>query len=238
MRSRPDPRRQPVRERVAKQLSCFVRPQLGRVKGMTAPVPGNHEYQTAGAGGYFDYFGAAAGDPQKGYYSYDVGAWHLIALNSNCASLGPADGCAEGTPQNEWLKADLAASPNFCTLAYWHHPLVSTGRSIAAVKPFWDALYAAQADVVLSGHSHNYERFVPLNPDKASDPTNGIREFVVGTGGKSHELSSATPPPTSEVRNVDTFGVLELTLNTTSYDWNFIPSSGGTFTDVGSGTCH
>lgn len=214
-------------------------PSWGRAISNTAPVPGNHEYVTTGATGYYSYFGSAAGDPQKGYYSFDVGAWHVIALNSNCAAIAP-DGCAAGTAQEQWLKADLAAHPNACTLAYWHHPLASSGGhgGTAAVRPFWDDLYAAHADVVLNGHSHDYERFVPMNPTKASDPANGIREFVVGTGGEDHDLASSTPAATSEIRNFDSFGVIELTLSATTYSWNFVPAAGYTFQDSGTGTCH
>lgn len=205
----------------------------------TSPTVGNHEYQTGGATGYFSYFGAAAGDPDKGYYSFDFRAWHLIALNSNCDELAPTDGCAEGTPQNDWLQSDLAAHFNSCTLAYWHHPLLSTGEhgGSAAVKPFWTALYAAGADAVLSGHSHNYERYTTVKPNGTSDPVLGIREFVVGTGGKSHSPASTTSlPATSEARSFDTFGVLELTLNTDSYSWRFLAEEGATFTNTGS--CH
>lgn len=212
----------------------------GRVKDITSPTAGNHEYLTEGAAGYFDYFGAAAGDRTKGYYSFDVGTWHLIALNSNCAALAPADGCAEGTPQNNWLEADLAAHSNACTLAYWHHPRFSTGEhgDSLAVAPFWDDLYAAGADVVLGGHSHNYERYTPVDPSGVEDPAAGIGEFVVGTGGKNHVVRSTTPPPTSMVRNFTTFGVLELTLRPDTYDWDFVPEAGATFTDSGSGACH
>ncbi|MBA2639490.1 MAG: metallophosphoesterase [Nocardioidaceae bacterium] len=215
-------------------------PSWGRVHDITSPAAGNHEYGTTNAAGYFEYFGAAAGDPAKGYYSYDIGTWHLIALNSNCAKLGPVDGCAEGMPQNDWLEQDLADHPNTCTLAYWHHPRFSTGEhgGVLAVAPFWDDLYDAGADVVLGGHSHNYERFTPMNPAGVADPTAGISEFVVGTGGKNHVLRTTTPPSTSMVRNFDTFGVLELTLRADTYDWEFVPEAGGTFTDSGSGACN
>ncbi len=218
-------------------------PTWGRVQNITSPAAGNHEYLTSGAAGYFDYFGSAAGERGQGYYSFDVGTWHLVALNSNCAKL-PAgtgsNGCAEGSPQNDWLENDLAAHPNTCTLAYWHHPRFSSGEhgGSAVVKPFWTDLYAAGADVVLSGHSHNYERFVPVDPDGNPDPATGIREFIVGTGGKNHPGSTTTPPAISAVRELDTFGVLELTLHPTGYDWKFVPEVGASFTDFGSGTCH
>ena len=218
-------------------------PSWGRVKGITSPSVGNHEYLTVDAAGYFDYFGTAAGDRTKGYYSFDVGNWHLIALNSNCAVLADrfGDGCAEGTLQNDWLEDDLLTHQGTtCTLAYWHHPRFSSGGhgDSVDVKPFWDDLYAGGADVVLSGHSHNYERFAPMDPEGAADTTSGIREFVVGTGGKSHVVTTTPPRATSEVLNFDTFGVLELTLHPDSYDWNFAAESGATFTDSGSGTCH
>jgi hypothetical protein len=215
-------------------------PSWGRFRSITSPVPGNHEYLTTGAAGYYGYFGSAAGDPTKGYYSFDVGDWHVIALNSNCAALGPADGCAEGMPQNDWLEADLAAHPNDCTLAYWHHPLLSSGAygGVAAVKPFWHDLYAAGAEIVLVGHSHNYERFTPMSPDKLADPVGGIRQFVVGSGGKNHATGKIAPAATSEIRSADTFGVLKLTLAATGYDWRFVPEAGATFADAGSATCH
>ncbi len=224
------------------QFLTSYEPTWGRLKPITSPATGNHEYLTNGAAGYFDYFGAAAGDRGLGYYSFDVGAWHLIALNSNCSKLpaGTAlDGCAEGSPQNDWLEADLAAHRNTCTLAYWHHPLFNTGKhgGWSIVEPFWTDLYAAGADVVLNSHAHSYERFTPVDPAGSPDPSTGIREFVVGTGGKNHS-AAATPPPISEAINVDTFGVLKLTLHPAGYDWNFVPEVGGTFTDAGSGACH
>ena len=215
----------------------------GRLKSITHPVPGNHEYQTSGgtgcdatgsAAGYFGYFGAAAGNATQGYYSYDIGSWHLIALNSNCPQVG---GCSAGSPQEQWLRADLAAHTNFCTLAYWHYPRFSSSGDITGSSAFWDDLYAAGADVVLSAHKHNYERFAPQTPQAAADPNTGIREFVVGTGGMSHQGFN-TPDENSEVRDNSTFGVLELTLHATSYDWQFVPVAGQSFTDSGSGNCH
>ncbi len=218
----------------------------GRVKGITRPAVGNHEYLTsggtdcnaanAGAAGYYRYFGAAAGDPSKGYYSYDLGAWHLIVLNSNC---GAAGGCGATSPQGQWLRADLAAHQSFCTLAYWHVPLFSSGgRADSTYKTFWDALYAADADVVLAGHDHLYERFGPQRPDGTADQMRGIREFVVGTGGANHTSFTKTIFPNSEVRNDTTYGILELTLHPTSYTWRFVPEAGAAFTDGGTGQCH
>ncbi len=214
---------------------CYE-PTWGRSKGRTRPAPGNHEYGTEDAAGYFAYFGAAAGDPRRGYYSYDLGAWHVVVVNSNCGAVG----CAAGGEQEQWLRADLAAHPVACTLAYWHHPRFSSGAghgSAAEMGPIWTALYELGADVVLAGHDHNYERFDPLDARGALDPERGIRSFVVGTGGRSH-YGFRAPLRGSVVRNSDTFGVLALTLRPADYDWKFLPISGWTFTDAGSGTCH
>ena len=217
----------------------------GRVKSITRPVVGNHEYLTsggtdcttanAGAAGYFQYFGAAAGNPSQGYYSYDIGAWHLIALNSNC---GDAGGCSSSTPQGQWLAADLAAHANICTLAYWHIPLFSSGgRASPNTQSIWQTLYNANADVILTGHDHIYERFAPQTPAGAPDNIRGIRQFIVGSGGANH-TSLAAIAANSEVRNDNTYGILKLTLHPTSYDWQFIPEVGQTFTDSGSTPCH
>ncbi|MGA9159313.1 MAG: metallophosphoesterase [Actinomycetota bacterium] len=207
----------------------------GRVKAITRPSPGNHDYHVSGAAGYYAYFGPLAGDLSKGYYSFDVGAWHLIALNSNCEEVG---GCEEGSPQEEWLRADLAADASSCTLAYWHHPRFSSGDhgNDDTYDAFWRTLYDAGVDIVLNGHDHDYERFAPQDPYQQADP-NGIREFVVGTGGKSlRPFVSAEPH--SQVRDPNTFGVLELTLRAQGYDWRFVPIPGSTFADSGSGSCH
>jgi acid phosphatase type 7 len=213
--------------------NCYD-PTWGRHKARTTPAAGNHEYETANASGYFNYFGAAAGWPSKGYYSYDLSDWHVIVLNSNCSQVG---GCSIGSPQEQWLRADLAAHPNSCTLAYFHYPLFSSVRNHPSVGPFWDALYEANADVVLSGHAHSYERFAPQDPFGAADPVRGIREFVVGTGGAGLH-SFGTIQPNSEVRESNTHGVLKLTLHPTSYEWEFVPVAGKTFTDSGSSSCH
>jgi hypothetical protein len=220
-------------------------PTWGRVKSITRPAVGNHEYLTsggtgcdssnAGARGYFTYFGSAAGAQSQGYYSYDVGAWHLISLNSQCSQAG---GCSSGTAQGQWLANDLATHKNKCTLAYWHIPLFSSGgRASANTKSFWDQLYAAGAEIVLTGHDHIYERFAPQTPAGAADPARGIREWVVGTGGANH-TSLATTFANSEVRNASTYGVLKLTLHATSYDWRFVPIAGSSFSDSGTGSCH
>jgi hypothetical protein len=210
----------------------------GRVKAISRPVVGNHEYLTPGAAGYFDYFGSSAGARGNGWYSYDLGEWHLVALNSMCGQVG---GCGPDSPQGRWLKADLAAHPNACTLAYWHHPRFSSGKhgSSASMAPLWQALYQAGAEIVLNGHDHTYERFAPQDPAGAADPARGIREFVVGTGGSNHyAFTKPAGIANSQVRDADTFGVLELTLGHGGYRWRFLPSSGGTFADSGSGICH
>ncbi len=216
---------------------CY-RPSWGRHKARTYPSPGNHEYEyfTTNASGYFNYFGAAAGDPDEGYYSYDLGEWHVIVLNSMCENVG---GCEDDSPMVRWLKEDLAAHSKTCTLAYWHHPLFSSGYhgNQPEMKPTWDALYAENVDVVVNGHDHSYERFAPQDPNGVADSERGIREFVVGTGGINLRPFE-TIEPNSEVRNADTYGVLKLTLRSTSYDWEFVPVAGETFTDSDSGKCH
>lgn len=232
----------------------FYDPTWGVFRSRTHPAIGNHEYlsapvtagcdpaATTAAKGYFDYWNGIdvrsgpAGDRTEGYYSYDVGSWHLVALNSNCSKIG---GCGPGSPQETWLRSDLAAHSGACTLAYWHHPRFSSGLhgNTPAVAPLWEALYAAGADVVLNGHDHDYERFGPQTPGGAADSASGIREFVVGTGGKNH-YAFGTTQPNSEVRDASTFGILKLTLHATSYDWQFVPASAGGFTDSGSGPCH
>jgi hypothetical protein len=207
-------------------------PTWGRLLSITHPSPGNHEYKSGGDG-FFQYFGAAAGDPTRPYYSFEVGSWHLIALNSECSNAG---GCGKGSAQEQWLQSDLRAHPARCTLAFWHEPRFSSGGhgNNPAYQVFWEDLVAAGAELVLNGHDHDYERFAPQTPSGVADP-NGIREFVVGTGGKNlrplHD-----PRPNSEARS-DTFGVLELTLHSDSYDWQFVPIAGSSFTDHGSTKC-
>ena len=223
----------------AEQFTNCYGPTWGRHKARTRPSPGNHEFHANGATPYFDYFGATAGDPKKGYYSYDLGAWHIISINSNCSEL--PGGCAKDSPEEQWLRQDLAQHPTTCTVAYWHHPLFSSGKEHGndpEMKPFWDDLYAANVDIVINGHDHDYERFAPQDPEGKADAARGIREFVVGSGGKNSHRSFGTPKPNSEIRNADTFGVLKLTLHAKSYDWEFVPEEGKTFKDSGSGTCH
>lgn len=220
----------------------------GRVKPIIRPVPGNHEYSTSNARGYFDYFNGEgeavgpAGERGKGYYSFNLGAWHLIALNTVCDQVpagGALDGCAPGSPQERWLQADLAANRTSCTLAYWHSPRFNSGlrgNSLGS-QTFWEVLHRAGADIVLSGDAHDYERFAPQDPTGGADPVRGIRAFVVGTGGVFFTGWSKVKA-NSEVRQNDTFGVLAITLRPTSYEWRFVPESGKTFTDSGSGVCH
>ena len=219
-----------------KQFAHCYGPTWGRFKARTRPVVGNHEYGTAFASGYFDYFGAAAGDPTKGYYSYDLGKWHVIVINSNCAQVG---GCKVGSPQEQWLRQDLAGHPLPCTVAMWHHPRYSSGEhgDDKSMHDVWKALYEANADVVLSGHDHDYERFAPQDADSKADPARGIREFVVGTGGR-YEYNWSKIEANSEVHNNETFGVLKLTLHNDGYDWEFIPVEGQSFKDSGSAKCH
>jgi acid phosphatase type 7 len=222
-------------------------PTWGRQKSITHPASGNHEYSTTGASGYYTYFGSAA-SPQdtnctsgcKGYYSYNLGAWHIVVLNSECTLV--SGGCAAGSPQEQWLKADLAANTNTCTLAYWHRPLFSSGQSLgySGVHDLWVDLYNAGADLILNGHDHDYERFAPQDPSGNGDPNHGITEIIVGTGGYSH-MSFNSIAANSVVRNNTTFGVLELTLHSNWYQWQFLPDSqsgNGTFTDSGSAACH
>lgn len=215
---------------------CYA-PTWGAFKDRTRPAPGNHDYAVPGAPGYYGYFGAAAGQPGKGYYSYELGAWHIVAINSNCAAIG---GCGNGSPQQRWLRADLAAHPATCTLAYWHHPRFSSGAEHGddpAMTDIWQTLQDAGADVVLSGHDHDYERFAPQDAAGAADPAHGIREFVVGTGGASYYPFGPREANT-EARNNTAFGVLVLTLRPDSYRWRFVPVADGAFTDQGSGACH
>jgi len=211
--------------------NCYD-PTWGRHKERTYPSPGNHDYHTENAAGYFEYFGPRAGEPGKGYYSYDLGTWHVIVLNSNLSVKA-------GSPQDQWLREDLAAHPVACTVAYWHHPRFSSGTvhgSNNSMQPLWEALYEYGADVVLVGHEHNYERFAPQDPQGIADPARGIRQFVIGSGGRSH-YEFAPPIANSEVRNSNASGLLKLTLHSNSYSWEFIPEPGKIFTDSGNSPC-
>ena len=207
----------------------------GAFKGITRPVLGNHETQDPGAAGYFSYFGAAAGDPARGYYSFDAGSWHVVALNSECGE----DGCLDkGSDQETWLRRDLAANDAASTLAFWHRPRFSSDTkrgNDASTRHLWGALQEAGADLVLSAHAHTYERFAPSDAEGRAD-SGGMRSFVVGTGGKS--LYPMGPRQLqSEVAQDTTFGVLGLTLRSTSYEWEFASVEGGDFTDTGTAEC-
>jgi hypothetical protein len=217
----------------------------GTFKSIIKPAIGNHEYLTTGATGYCSYFGAVAScggsTATKAYYSYNVGSWHLISLNSECSFISQ---CAA---EKTWLHNDLATHTNTCTLAYWHEPAWSSGQhgNAPQMLTMWNDLVAAKADIVLSGHNHDYERFEPIgsassNADGTSPPAkaDGIREWIVGTGGKNHYALAPAALNNEVVRNSVTYGVLKLTLHPASYDWKFLPVAGSTFTDSGTGACH
>ena len=214
----------------------------GRLRPLIRPAPGNHEYRDQGAAGYFDYFNGAgaqtgpAGRRGQGWYSVDLGAWHLIALNSECSQIG---GCAAGSPQERWLRADLAAHPATCTLAFWHHPRFTSGRYSAegSMLPVWNALYEAQVDVIVNGHEHFYERFAPQAPDGSPDPARGIRQFIVGSGGPQ-PLRLRDGRPNSELRENRRPGVLKLTLADGGFGWEFVAAPGGRVLDAGQNGCH
>jgi hypothetical protein len=219
----------------AEQFGACYAPTWGRFKNRTRPAPGNHDYRTRGAAAYFSYFGKAAGDPDKGYYSYDLGAWHILVINSNCNEVG---GCKRGSPQEAWVKEDLAAHPALCTVAMWHHPRFSSAEhgDDFSMRDIFKDLYDAGVDVALAGHDHTYERFAPLDPSGKADPQRGVRQFVAGTGGRSL-YKFLNVHAASEVRENQTYGVLKLTLRADSYDWQFLAAE-GTFTDSGSERCH
>ncbi|HKQ57575.1 MAG TPA: metallophosphoesterase [Candidatus Eisenbacteria bacterium] len=207
-------------------------PTWGRHKARTRPSPGNHDYHTPGAPAYFAYFGSNAGPAGRGYYSYDAGDWHIISLNSEIDMKA-------GSPQELWLRADLAAHRNDCTLAYWHRPRFSAGDhgSTIATQALWQALHEAGAEIVVVGHDHNYQRFSPMTATGVVDPQRGIREFVVGTGG-SGLYQFAAPIANTEAYDDTTHGVLKLTLGPGTYAWKFIPIAGQTYSDSGTGSCH
>jgi Calcineurin-like phosphoesterase len=210
-------------------------PTWGRHRARTHPAAGNHDWETADLAGYRGYFGAAATPAGRSWYSYDLGAWHVIVLDSNCSSVG---GCAPESEQGKWLASDLAASKARCTLAVWHHPRFSSGEhgNDASVAPFWRTLYDAGADIVVNGHDHDYERFAPQDPDARADDARGIREFVVGTGGAELRQFSA-PRPNSVVRAAVAHGVVRFALHPSGFDWRFI-STTGEFSESGTGACH
>jgi acid phosphatase type 7 len=214
---------------------CYA-PTWGRILDRTIlPVPGNHDWLTTGANGYLNYFGSRATPNGTDYYSMDLGAWHIIVLESDCTKVG---GCKPDSPQGRWLAQDLAQSTAHCTMALWHHPRFSSGEHGDQLQtaPFWDALYAAGTELVINGHDHDYERFAPMNPSGQETRPNGIREIVVGTGGGSLRQFVSTQP-NSEFRLASTYGVLRLTLHPASYDWEFLPAT-GTVSDSGTAPCH
>jgi uncharacterized protein YjdB len=213
-------------------------PYWGRHKARTRPSPGNHEYNddhSSSAPDYYRYFSPVVyvGDSAKYWYSYDIGAWHIVVINTWIDM-------SVGSPQEVWLRADLAASTKRCSLAYMHYPRFSSGShhgSYSSVQPIWQALYDYGAEITIAGHDHEYERFAPQTPSGQLDVAKGIRSFVVGTGGAGLYGFGSTLP-NSEVRDANTFGVIKLTLGDGTYSWEFIPIPGQTFTDSGSGTCH
>jgi hypothetical protein len=216
----------------------YFDPTWGRFLDRMHPSPGNHEYVTPNGAGYFEYFGARAGEPGKGYYSYDLGAWHLIALNTNNACRAvPCDAQSE---QVKWLRADLEAHKNRCTLAYFHHPRFCSGAhhgNFSGASGIWDVLYEYDVDVVLNGHEHIYERFDPQDPSGRPDEKRGIRELVIGTGG-AENYPMGTTQPNSAMRYSGAFGILKMTLKPGSYDWEFVSVKPGELTDKGTGACH
>jgi acid phosphatase type 7 len=214
----------------------------GRFKPLIRPVPGNHEYVVPGAAGYFDYFNGPggqtgpAGERGRGYYSFELGSWHVIALNSECAEVG---GCGVGSSQEQWLRDDLATHPTACTLAFWHQPQFTSGRHSAqgSMVAAWTALYEADGDLVVNGHEHFYERFAPQTPAGAPDAARGIRQITVGTGGKSRFRFEAVAPG-SEVRENRYHAVLKLTLRAGAYDWELVTAPTGHVADSGTSSCH
>lgn len=218
----------------AEFAECYG-PTWGRALGRTRPSPGNHDYGTTGAAGYRGYFGDRAVREGQTYYSYDLGAWHVVALDSNCWAVG---GCGPGSAQETWLREDLARNPTECTIAYWHHPRFSSGAhgGTESVAPLWQALEDFGADVVLAGHDHSYERFARQTAAGVADPA-GIREFVVGTGGRSL-YGFGTPVANSEVRSNSLSGILKLTLYASRYTWQFLPVAAGVEVDSGGEPCH
>ncbi|MET8681426.1 metallophosphoesterase [Streptomyces sp. NPDC004647] len=217
----------------ASNFTNYYNPTWGRHKARTRPSPGNHDYHTSGASGYYNYFGANAGPSGRGYYSYDLGNWHVVSLNSEVSM-------AVGSAQEQWLRSNLAASTKPCTIAYWHKPRFTSGANHApntSTGPLVKALYDHNAEVIVTGHNHQYERFAPMNPSGQLDTARGIRHFVAGMGGASH-YGFGTIQPNSQARNSDTYGVLKFNLHANSYDWQFVPQAGKTYSDSGTTSCH
>ena len=224
-------------EGTRKQFRNCYDPTWGKYKKRTRPSVGNRDYETSGAEPYFDYFGWRAGKPSRGYYSYDLGAWHIVALNSNCKEVG---GCGRRSAQGHWLRRDLDRHRARCTLAYFHHPLYASGSGYDSpeVKPFWHILYNHQAEVILSGHAHRYERFARIKPSGARSLAKGIRQFIVGTGGAPGGSQHGPNDPRVQAKKMDAPGVLKLELGSGFYQWKFVPVEGRHYTDSGSARCH
>jgi hypothetical protein len=220
-----------------KQFRNCYDPTWGKYKKRTRPTAGNHEYRTSGAKPYFDYFGWRAGKPTRGYYSYDKGSWHIVALNSNCKEVG---GCGRRSAQGRWLKSDLDRHEAKCTLAYFHEPLFASGyiRNTHKVRSFWNKLYNHQADVIVSGHAHRYERFARITPSGERSSARGIRQFIVGTGGAPGEPQEGPDDPRVQAKKVGAPGVLKLELGSGFYQWKFVPVVGRNYTDSGRARCH
>jgi acid phosphatase type 7 len=223
------------------QFMAGYDPSWGQDAAKTYPVPGNHEYHVPGAQGYFDYWtskGRPTGVTGDGYYSFDLGSWHVIALNSTCSAMP----CKEGSPQNDFLEQDLASTTKSCIVAYWHHPYFNSGTLHGAVmhagaRAFLDDLYAAGADIVLNGHEHNYQRYAKQDPAGQAAP-NGIREFVVGTGGNSHYGFLDVKDANYEFGNATDYGVLRLRLSESSYSWEFVALNGAVLDSGGPVSCN
>jgi acid phosphatase type 7 len=225
----PDGTREQFRE-------CYD-PTWGKYNKRTRPSVGNHDYHTAGLKPYFDYFGWRAGEPSRGYYSYDLGAWHIVALNSNCEEVG---GCDWKSAQGRWLNRDLDRHRGRCTLAYFQHPLYASGSGYDSpkVKPFWHILYDHHADVILNGHAHRYERFARITPSGERSSARGIRQFIVGTGGAPGGSQQGPDEPRVQAKKVGAPGVLKLHLGSGFYHWKFVPVAGRNYTDSGKARCN
>ena len=224
----------------AAEFEACYGPSWGRFKDRTRPATGNHDHSTENAQGYWDYYGARGGPYDRYYYSYDLGLWHVVVLNSDCWRVG---GCEVDDPQIQWLRRDLQRHQSLCTLAYWHRPPFSSGRygdpkDTDRVRPLWETVQEGGVDLVLTGHEHSYERFDPMDAEGNADRQAGTRLIIAGTGGGNLRPFPNPPLPTTAVRNAETWGVLRLTLRPAGYDWSFLPVAGETFTDAGSGTCH
>lgn len=219
----------------------FYHPTWGVLRGRTYPVPGNHEYEMPGASGYFDYFNGVgvdsgrAGHRSRGYYGFTLGSWRVLALNSYCQAVG---GCGAGSPQERWVRAELAADTATCTMAIWHHASFSSSHRSPdlSMRDIWQALQEANVDLVLASHTHNYERFAPMNAAGVRDNTRGIPSIVIGTGGKDLH-AFVNDHPHRLAGSARSFGILRLILRDTDYSWEFIPVEPDGFTDSGSGIC-